>query len=351
MRALVAEREAHGPFSNIFDLAERVDLKQLTKGVLEILIKAGALDGLGPNREQHLLVVDRAIQAAAARQRDKVRGQKSLFGDDSAEANGAPADVNLPAAPDWTHSQKLAAEKEALGFYLTSHPLTQRAEQLDAFATHTVAQLRDLADGDEVLIGGMVSAIKKATTKKPSRNGNSRYVNFDLDDANGVVRCILWPDDYARAGELIQPEAILLLKGRIDARGREPNVIVNKVFTLEQAEKEFTRQVTVKFRRGYHTDDDMRRVRDILGRFPGRTPVVVVVETWQEQASEVGDAAPFSRVPPGRASQAPEAAATAPANRLRAVLHTPINVSARGELKEALSGALGADGFRFQGKT
>jgi DNA polymerase-3 subunit alpha len=347
MRTIVEEREAHGRFQSIFDLAERVDPKQVTKATLEILIKAGALDGLGPNREQHTLAADRAVQAAAARLRDKARGQKSLFGNDSADANGAEAaEVNIPPAPDWTHSQKLAGEKEVLGFYLTSHPLTQHAAQLESFASHSIAQLRDLNDGDEVLVGGMVSSIKRATTKKPSRNGHSRYVNFDLEDSGGVVRCILWPDDFARCGEMIQTEAILLLKGRIDARGREPNLIVNKVLTLAQAEKEFTRQVTVKFRRGYHREEDLRRVRDILGQFPGKTPVVVVVETWG--GAEPGVGSQESGLAGGR-PEGGERGGAAPANRLRAVLATSIQVSARAELKDALRGVLGPDNFRFQG--
>jgi DNA polymerase-3 subunit alpha len=342
MRTIVEERAAAGPFQNIFDLCERIDSKQLTKAMLEILIKAGALDSLGPNREQHTLVLDRAFQAAASRQRDKARGQKSLFGDDSADAPGETVEIGLPDAPDWTHSQKLAAEKEVIGFYLTSHPLTQHADRLQSFATHTVGQLRDLGDGAEVLVGGMIGAIKKAATKKPSRNGHSKYVNFDLEDSGGVVRCIMWPDDFAREGELVEAEAIVLLKGRTDARGREPNIIVNKIYTLDAAEKEFTRQVTLKFRRGYHTDSDLQRARDVLGQFPGKTPVVVVVETWEETT--------LSRSSSGSAPSVPEPSPPPPApNRLRAVLSTPLHVSARPELKTALASVLGSDGFRFQG--
>ncbi|MBL8850236.1 MAG: DNA polymerase III subunit alpha, partial [Planctomycetaceae bacterium] len=284
MHALVAERVANGPYPSIFDLTERLDSKQLTKGMLEILIKAGALDSLGPNRAQHELLVDRAVQGAAAAQRDKARGQKSLFGDDSPSPAGddTPADSMVPPADDWTQAQKLAAEKEVLGFYLSSHPLAQHDDQLSGYATHKVSQLRDLGDGVEVLIGGMIGAIKKAATKKASRNGHSKYVNFDLADQQGVVRCIMWPDDFAREGELVSPEAIVLVKGRTDARGREPNIIVNKLYTLETAEKEFTRQIMVKLRRGYHSEEDLQQVRSVLSQHPGKTPVVLVLETWDD---------------------------------------------------------------------
>ncbi|MCA9056087.1 MAG: DNA polymerase III subunit alpha, partial [Planctomycetaceae bacterium] len=340
VRAIVLEREANGGFKSVFDLTERIDPKILTKGALEILIKAGCLDSLGPNRAQHMLVVDRAIQAASSRQRDKARGQMSLFGGESSTPEAAAAEDNaaIPPAEDWTHSQKLAFEKEVFGFYLTSHPLTQFADQLASFTQNKVADLRDLGDGKEVVIGGMISAIKKAQTKKPSRNGHTKYVNFDFEDPSGVVRCILWPEDFAREGEKVQPEAIVIAKGRIDARGREPNLIVNKLLTLDDAAKEFTRQIAIKFVDGLHNADDMKRVKDVLSRFPGKTPVIIVLETTHE---------PQRRSNGNGEEAAPDSIETGP-NRIRAYMTAPLQVSARGELRNELVGIVGVDGLRFQ---
>ncbi|REJ87008.1 MAG: DNA polymerase III subunit alpha [Planctomycetota bacterium] len=344
MHALVEERTTGGPFKSIFDLTERLDPKLLSKGVLEILIKAGALDSLGGNRAQHEMVAERAVQAAASRQRDLARGQMNLFGgDDEAAADESNSPSLLPDLPDWPQNQKLASEREALGFFLSSHPLTQHAAQLQSVATHTVADLRDLDDGRDTVIAGMISSIKKAATKKPSRNGNSRYVNFDLEDAGGVVRCIMWPDDFAREGELIETDAIVVVKGRIDSRGREPNIIVNKVLTLDDAERQFTKQVTLKFRRGYHSHEDLDRVRSVLAQYPGKTPVAIIVETWEEKSNGNGaDERSANGESGGTATLAP------PTNRLRALLQTPLQVSAKPELKEALAAVLGEDGFRFQ---
>ncbi|MGH7127933.1 MAG: DNA polymerase III subunit alpha, partial [Planctomycetaceae bacterium] len=274
--AVVAERAASGRFRDIYELAERVDPKHLTKTVLETLIKAGALDSFGPNRAQHLLVAERAVQAAAARHRDLVRGQKNLFGDD--EPGAAEAVHTLPDAPDWPHRQKLAAEKEALGFYLTSHPLTEHAERVEKYATHSTADLAQLEDEGETLIGGMISAVKRSATKRPSRNGHTRYVNFDLEDRQGVIRCIMWPEEFAQFGERIVQDAICIVRGKIERRGREPNLVIDKLFTLEQAEREFTRQVAIRFQRGMHTAEDMVEVKNVLRRHPGRTEVVIVVD-------------------------------------------------------------------------
>jgi len=335
VQALVDERNANGKFRDIFDLCERVDPKVLTKATVETLVKAGALDSLGPTRAQHVLVIDRAVQAAISRQKDKARGQKSLFGEPEPSNTKVeePAGGSLiPPADEWTHSQKLAFEKEVFGFYLTSHPLTEFADQIEAFTQHTTKDLRDLGDGKEVLLGGMIASIKKAATKNPSRNGNSKYVNFDLEDSAGVVRCIMWPDDYANAGEKVVADTIVLIKGRVDSRGREPNVIVNRLMTMSDAEKEFTKQIAVIFKKGYHSEAEMQRVKDLLSRHPGKTPIVIAVETTEEKQTVGEDGGPIS-VPTGR--------------RLRAFLSTPISVSARPELKTELAAILGEKGFRF----
>jgi len=318
---MVEERHAGGRFTSIFDLTERVDPKSLNRTTLEALIKAGALDSLGPNREQHMLAVERATQAAAALHRDRKRGQKNLFGDEET-ASGTAEELSLPDATDWTRSRKLAAEKEVFGFYLTSHPLTERAAELGRFATQTTADLTQLEDRDEVLLAGMISSIKKATTKKPSRNGNSRYVNFDFEDPHGIVRCIMWPEQFAQQGNLVQPELICFVKGRIDRRGREPNVIVDRLLTLEDAEKEFTSLVAIKFQKGLHTAEDMTRVRDILNRFPGKTEVHIIVDSADENA---------------------------PNQRVRYILYPPsaLRVSCGPHFREELEQALGNDHFRF----
>ncbi len=281
--AILAERDTNGPFKSIFDLAERCDPKNVTKGVLELLVKAGACDCLGGRRSQLFSVIERAVQSASNAFRDKQRGQKSLFGgDDDAEqaaAGTSATPTNLPDMPEWSQREKLAFEKEALGFFLTSHPLAEMADILKQFSTYENKQLPELEDGVEVILGGMVSAIKKAQTKKPSRNGHSKYVNFDFEDPTGVVRCIMWPEEFSRLGEKVAPEQIRFIRGKVDKRSREPNVVIDAIWTLEEVEKEFTRQVLIKFQKGLHDIRVIERVRDIIGKNPGRAEIFVLVDT------------------------------------------------------------------------
>ena len=192
----------------MFDLAERVDPKLLTKSAIETLVKAGALDSLPGNRAQQQAVVERAVQSAASRQKDKARGQKSLFGgdDEPTSPGNNPITASLPDLPDWTHSVKLQYEKETIGFYLTSHPLTQHARRVERYSANRNAELADLEDNAQVTVGGMISSIKLATAKKTSRNGHTRYANFDLEDPTGIIRCIAWPEDFARYEDVIKTE-------------------------------------------------------------------------------------------------------------------------------------------------
>ncbi|MBA4031983.1 MAG: DNA polymerase III subunit alpha [Planctomyces sp.] len=280
-RAIVEAREAKGPFTSIFDLCERVDAKSLSKGSLEILVKAGALDSLTPRRAAHFAAIERAVQSAQALQRDKLRGQKNLFGgdDDAADPSEKASSAVLPETIEWSHREKLAHEREVLGFYLTSHPLTEQAEHIGRYTSHKALQLADLEDGVEVVLGGMVSSIKKATTKKPSRNGHSKYVNFDLEDPTGVVRCIMWPEQFANAGEKVVADEIRFVKGKVDKRSREPNVVIDQIWTLEEIERDFTKSIAIKFQRGLHDARVIQRVKDILGKHPGKSEVIIVVDS------------------------------------------------------------------------
>ena len=167
---------------------------------------------MGGRRSQQFSVIERAVQGAASIQRDKQRGQKNLFGgDDDEDEKPTAAGIGsstFPDIPEWNKREMLAFEKEALGFFLTSHPLAEMSDTIQQFSTYENKKLPDLEDGVEVILGGMVSAIKKAQTKKPSRNGHQKYVNFDFEDPSGVVRCIMWPEEFARLGEDEPGEAV-----------------------------------------------------------------------------------------------------------------------------------------------
>ncbi|MEZ6130726.1 MAG: DNA polymerase III subunit alpha [Planctomycetaceae bacterium] len=353
LEALVAERQQNGPFRDIFDLAERVDPKSLNKSALETLIRVGALDSLPGNRAQQMEVVERAVQSALSKARDKASGQMNLFGGDDEDEVSDDGHVvaNLPDVPDWPKSQKLAAEKECLGFYLTSHPLAQHSKRIRRYAQTTNKQAAEMEHDAIVTIAGMIGSIKIATSKKTNANGQNKFANFDMEDATGIIRCIAWTSDYERFKDLIRAENIVIIQGKVDRRQREPNIVVNRMLTLDQADKEFTSQVAIKFDRALHTLDDVESVRRILSRYPGSTDVVLVVDSFD---SSTGSAS--TEQTPGHDIAAAGSAATAvlaepesdtiPANRIRFILTTgkECQVSVGPEFQQALRDTIG-DGY------
>ncbi|MEZ6063621.1 MAG: DNA polymerase III subunit alpha [Planctomycetaceae bacterium] len=354
LQAIVNERTASGQFRDIFDLTERVDSKALTKTMLETLIKVGALDSLPGNRAQQMEVVERAVASAASRAKDRASGQMSLFGGDDDDA-GEEEDfqVALPDVPDWTHSQKLAFEKESLGFYLTSHPLTQHSKRIERYAQTKNRELGDMEDGAVVTIAGMIGSIKIATAKKSNTNGQNRYANFDLEDATAIVRCIAWPADYSRYEDVIRTENVVIIQGKVDRRGREPNIVVNRILTLDQADREFTTQVAIKFERGLHNRDDLENVRQVLARFPGQTDVVILVDSFEETGESPDGESALVAEPPGFENDAGGTATLTvaePRKRLRYILTTgrDCQVSVGPEFQRALAETIGEGYFELK---
>jgi DNA polymerase-3 subunit alpha len=184
----------------------------------------------------------------------------------------------------------------------------------------------------------MISAIKLATAKKTSRNGHSKYANFDLEDPTGIIRCIAWPEDYARFEEVIRTENVVIVAGKVDRRGREPNLVVNRILTLDQADREFTAQVAIKFEAGLHTHEDIHRVRVLLSRYPGTTDVILVVDSAGENSGRNVDS--------GEATDR-EAGGVPAGTRLRYVLTTgnDCRVSVGPEFLTALSEVVGESNY------
>ncbi len=137
--AIVRERDRGGPFRDLFDFCERVDAAACNRATIETLIKAGAFDSFGARRSQLTAVIDRAMQSGAAALADRRSGQKSLFGD--LDEDERTVQVALPDIPEWEERERLAMEKEVLGFYLSSHPLAEYEKTLSTFCSHTTVGL------------------------------------------------------------------------------------------------------------------------------------------------------------------------------------------------------------------
>ncbi|HRX80502.1 MAG TPA: OB-fold nucleic acid binding domain-containing protein, partial [Pirellulaceae bacterium] len=173
----------------------------------------------------------------------------------------------------------LLMEKEVLGYYLTSHPLAEYEKTLATYCTHTTAELTGLPHKTEVMMGGMISAIKMAHVKNAKPDKPTKYANFDLEDMAGAIRCILWPDDFANSGELVQADAIVVLRGALDRRGGgdEANLIVNEIIPLDQLGSRYTSGVMIRVDEETHGSEKLNQVREVVRGYPGNCELQIVL--------------------------------------------------------------------------
>jgi DNA polymerase-3 subunit alpha len=270
-------RSENGPFRDLFDFCERVDLRSIPRSAIERLIKAGAFDAFG-RRAALMAALPNAIQSAEELQQDRKRGQMSFF-DVMANGDGdgaRPVEL-LPDVPEWPDSDKLKFEKESLDFYFSSHPLAQHEAELRRFASHTVESLSKLEPMEEVILGGMLTLVRFMNTKKPGRNGNSRYVRCKLEDFSGQAECVMWPDDFVRFKDDFVDDRIVFVKGTVEHKGEQPGLILTRVFDLETARKELTKGLILTFALGEHAPQLVEQIGKELRRYPGSCPVYLQV--------------------------------------------------------------------------
>ncbi len=269
------ERKKNGPFRDIFDFCERVDTASCNKSAIETLIKAGAMDIFCAKRSQLTAVIERAVQAGAAMQADKKSGQTSLFGafdDDASDGEDSATPSPLPEMEEWPEREKLIAEKEVLGFYLASHPLSEFETKLSTFRSHTTDGLSDIKDRGEVILGGMISSIKFTHTKNAKPGAPTKYANFDLEDMQGSIRCIVWPKSFVDCGDRVIADAVVLAKGKIDRRGGgdEANLIIDELIPLEELDARYTHGLRIRLDEQEHDKQTLTRLREILRGYPGK---------------------------------------------------------------------------------
>ena len=219
--AIVEARNEEGPFESIFEMCRRVDMKKLNKRTIEGLISAGALDAIAQDHGRAALVavVDSAVDQGASSQRDRASGQTSLFG---LLATPESAFVEeYPEVEEWRPKETLLRERDALGFYLTGHPLDRYQQDVDRHATVRIGELRkDLRD-NEVTIGGVMCELREVVTRK-----GTTMCFFQLEDQLGRVEVVVFPKSYAR---VVDEETGQTFGEMLFATGDEPVFVTGKL--------------------------------------------------------------------------------------------------------------------------
>ena len=282
VQSIIESRERDGKFADLFDLAKRVDGKQVNRRVFEALIKCGALDTLPGNRAQKLAALDVALDLAAHATREQEMGQFSLFGD---LAEHAPALVpTLPNVPPPNKREMLAWEKETLGIFVSGHPLSDVQEILVRQGATLVKDLRNVEDEGAVTIAGMVTSVRRTLTK-----AGQQILIASLEDTTGGCDVVVFAKLYPMVQQYFVDDSILVVKGRLRLRerpgaapGEEPpielSVSANDVAPFEPPKNNGVRPAAPPVR-GWHVDvysrDQIDRLAVLVEEWPGDVPLVM----------------------------------------------------------------------------
>ena len=286
--SILAARAA-GPFVSLEDIARRVDLRLCNKRVFEALINAGAIDGLaGGHRAQLLAALDAALQEAAFQNEERISGQVSLFGEAATGgATEAPSATTrtLPSVAPMPESERLAREKEILGFYISGHPLEPFRTDCELLASHTVAQLGAWQEG-AMTLGVVVTSIKKQLSKK----SGAEFARLTVEDFSGTTELLVFPEAWGAIGDRVKADIPVLIKGgysRRDQGADTPTFIVETIQRFAEVRSAGTVAVAIDLGRGPTLPPDvMRDVRAVAEAHPGASPIEV---RWHDAA---GGAAP-----------------------------------------------------------
>ncbi|MBW3660736.1 MAG: DNA polymerase III subunit alpha [Gemmatimonadetes bacterium] len=279
IESILDARRRQGRFENLFELAERIDLRQANKRVLESLIMAGACDSLEGHRAQQAAVLDLAIAYGQRKADERERGQFTLFA-------GAPENTSrnlppMPAVEAWASGDRLRQEKEVLGFYISGHPLDKVKAQLKAFATHPAAEAAAAPAGSDVSVGGVVTAVKGMR----DRNGNAMAF-FTLEDYSGTIEVIAFASVYETARALIHSDTPLLVAGRIDRREEEPGkLLADSLVPVAEAAVAGHGRLEVTVPREKCDATTLAELRTLLVQHSGSLPVTLTVHTGASVAT------------------------------------------------------------------
>jgi DNA polymerase-3 subunit alpha len=266
-----------GPFADLEDVIARVDLTQVNKRVFENMIRSGAFDFSKVSRREMNERLEELLKVYSA-QKDVDPNQMNLFGMESAR----PTVPRRPTAlPEWPVNQKLTFEREALGFYISGHPLEKfrwDLKRLGALSTTDVKTKRV----KEVRVGGVITALKLKNTKK-----GDRYASFALEDWLGTIDSLVWPDTYRKIQHLIVPDEPVMVSGRADVTDERCVLIIDKMESLIQLRDRSATQGFLMLNARDDIDTRMPAVQSIFQKYTGSCPVKVRLQLDDGEVSIV----------------------------------------------------------------
>jgi DNA polymerase-3 subunit alpha len=259
---MVVTRDANGKFESLVDLCTKVDMRLINKRVIESLIKCGAFDSLGAKRSQLLAVLERAIDMAAVRQRDKVSGQIGLFCEET--LNDAD-EISLPDIPEIPKEQMLVLEKEITGFYVTGHPLDAYREKMNSFTPLIELVTGEYGDGKNIKVAGLIISAKRITT----RNGGMMCF-IALEDFTEQIEVVIFPKTFDKFNKILLPDTPVRVSGRLSMSEDKAKVIADDIQLLGDPQN---LEVRLKISKMQESGDIFDKLKQTFRKFPGSSVV------------------------------------------------------------------------------
>lgn len=269
VQAIIAEREQGGAYAHLEDFASRVEYAAINRRVVESLIKCGAFDFSGDSRSGMIERLDDILRAAQSISMQRDSSQMSLFGSVE-ELRTIPR--RQTQVPEWPVNQKLAYEREALGFYISGHPLEKFSRDLKRFGAVPTAALAEMKHNAQVRIAGVVTALKLKNTKK-----GDRYATFTLEDNLGTIEAIVWPDTYKKITHLLVADDPAIISGRLDVTEERRVLILDGMESLIQLRDTSAKLGVLNLREDDQLDRRLEPLLGVLRRYQGPCPVKVKV--------------------------------------------------------------------------
>ncbi len=264
-------RQLEGEFKSLFDFCARLDSSVLNRRSLENFIKAGAFDWTKDSRELMFDILEETLKNAQKEKERLISGQIELF----AGLNQTVTTAKRPSTyeqKEWPINIKLAHEKEALGFYLSGHPLEKFKAELKRLGTQTINEIKNKTASTVVTVAGVITILKLKNTKK-----GDRYASFVLEDMLDTIEVLVWPDNYQKYSQLLNSDDPVIITGKLDINEDRCTLIVNTMESAISIREKTAKEAYIKIDENKFSEKRLDELKNILGRHSGGCQVKLVI--------------------------------------------------------------------------
>jgi DNA polymerase-3 subunit alpha len=271
VESVIREREQNGPFKDLVEFCRRIEGAKVNRRVLEGLIQCGALDFSGVFRSQLFAALDDVLKLCGA---NHDPNQLSMFDSAGFGTGGDIGLLELPNIDEWDERDLLRREKEALGFYITGHPLTRFSEEIKRITTCAIQDLPTQKDKSKVEIAGVVENLKIKRTRR-----GDKMATLNLEDLSGYTQVILFPDLFNKVAPLLKSDEPIFVKGYVETGDSSAKIIAQEIVTLDSIRQKFVKALELKVNKEGLPKDRLLDIRDLVFKYPGDCRLLFIINS------------------------------------------------------------------------